>query len=77
MVRETGADVASTVFFDKGEIEIKNGAAEKPTAYLAASFDELSEEQAKALFDSAFVPLVVVAGAVAEYAQGVSDLVDA
>ena len=42
-----------------------------------SSFDELSEEQAKALFDSAFVPLVVVAGAVAEYAQGVSDLVDA
>ena len=43
VVRETGADVASTVFFNKGEIEIKDGAAEKPTAYLAASFDELSE----------------------------------
>ena len=39
--------------------------------------DELSEEQAKALFDFAFVPLVVVAGAVAEDAQGISDLLDA
>lgn len=43
VVREIGADVTSTVFFNKGEIEIKDGAAEKPTAYLAASFDELSE----------------------------------
>ena len=30
------------------------------------SVDELSEEQAKALLDLAFVPLVVVAGAVTE-----------
>ena len=28
--------------------------------------NELAEEQAKALFDLAFVPLVVVAGAIAE-----------
>jgi putative sterol carrier protein len=43
VVRETGADVANTVFFNKGEIEIEDGAIPKPTASLAAGFDELSE----------------------------------
>ncbi len=43
MVRETGADVATTVFFDKGEIEIRDGAINKPSAHLAAGFDQLAE----------------------------------
>jgi putative sterol carrier protein len=43
VVRETGADVANTIFFDKGEIEIQDGAIAKPTAYVEAGFDELSE----------------------------------
>ncbi len=43
VVRETGADVASTIFFEKGEIEIQDGAVDRPSAYLAANFDELSE----------------------------------
>ena len=43
VVRETGADVANTVFFNKGEIEIEDGAIAKPTAYVEAGFDELSE----------------------------------
>lgn len=43
VVRETGADVAVTVFFDKGEIEIQDGAINKPSAYVAAGFDELAE----------------------------------
>jgi putative sterol carrier protein len=43
VVKETGADVFSTVFFNEGEIEIKDGSIEKPTARVAAGFDELSE----------------------------------
>ena len=43
VVRETGADVAATVFFDKGELEIQDGAVKKPSAYVAAGFDELAE----------------------------------
>ncbi len=43
VVRETGADVANTIFFNKGEIEIQDGAIAKPTAYVEAGFDELSE----------------------------------
>lgn len=43
VVRETGADVANTIFFNKGEIEIQDGAITKPTAYVEAGFDELSE----------------------------------
>ena len=43
VVRETGADVANTIFFNKGEIEIQDGAIAKPTAYVEADFDELSE----------------------------------
>ncbi len=43
VVRETGADVAVTVFFDKGEIEIEDGAIKKPSAHMAAGFDELAE----------------------------------
>jgi putative sterol carrier protein len=43
VVRETGADVANTVFFNRGEIAIEDGAIPKPTASLAAGFDELSE----------------------------------
>jgi len=43
VVRETAADVANTIFFNKGEIEIEDGAIPNPTASLAAGFDELSE----------------------------------
>lgn len=47
VVREKRADVAVTVFFNNGEIEIENGAIAKPTAYLAGGFDELSEVTSK------------------------------
>ncbi len=43
VVRETGADVATTVFFDKGKLAIQDGAVNKPSAYVAAGFDELAE----------------------------------
>lgn len=43
VVRETGADVAVTVFFLQGRFEIKNNAVKRPSAYLAASFEQLSE----------------------------------
>ena len=43
VVWETGAGVAVTVFFDKGEIGIQDGAVKKPSCRLAAGFDELAE----------------------------------
>jgi hypothetical protein len=43
VVRETGADVSNTVFFNNGQIEIEDGAVPNPTAALAAGFDEISE----------------------------------
>ena len=43
VVRETGANISTTVFFDKGEIEIQDGAITKPSAWVAAGFDELAE----------------------------------
>jgi putative sterol carrier protein len=43
VVRETGADVAVTVFFERGEFSIQDGAIDKPSASLAGGFDELSE----------------------------------
>jgi putative sterol carrier protein len=43
VVKETDADVDSTVIFDKGNISIQNGAIPKPTARVAANFDALSE----------------------------------
>jgi putative sterol carrier protein len=43
VVKETDADVDSTIIFDKGNISIQNGAISKPTARVAANFDALSE----------------------------------
>lgn len=43
VVRETGADVAVTVLFLQGRFEIKNEAMDRPSAYLAAGFEQLSE----------------------------------
>ncbi len=43
VVRETGADIVVTVFFDRGEIKIQDGAVKKPSAWLAAGFDKLAE----------------------------------
>jgi SCP-2 sterol transfer family len=43
VVRETGADVAATISFEGDDIFIQDGAIDRPSAYLAAGFDELSE----------------------------------
>lgn len=43
VVKETGADVSVTLFFDKGDLTIKDGANSHPSAHLAAGFEELSE----------------------------------
>jgi putative sterol carrier protein len=43
VVRETGADVAVTVLFLQGRFQIKNEVIDRPSAYLAASFEHLSE----------------------------------
>lgn len=43
VIRETGAGVAVTIFFEEGDIKIQDGAITNPSARLAAGFDELSE----------------------------------
>jgi SCP-2 sterol transfer family len=43
VVRETGADVAATISFEGDDIFIQDGVIDRPSAYLAAGFDELSE----------------------------------
>jgi putative sterol carrier protein len=43
VVRETGANVAVTIFFNNGDVRIQNGATDKPTAYVEGGFEELSE----------------------------------
>jgi putative sterol carrier protein len=43
VVKETGADVTVTIFFLQGRFQIKNDAVERPSAYLAAGFEQLSE----------------------------------
>jgi putative sterol carrier protein len=43
VVRETGADVTVTVWFHQGRFQIKNGAMDRPSAYLAAGFEQLAE----------------------------------
>ena len=43
VVRESGADIAVSGFFDTGEITIQDGAVKKPSAWVAAGFDELAE----------------------------------
>jgi putative sterol carrier protein len=42
VVRETGADVAVTIFLNKGDVQIQNDAIEKPSAYVAGGFEELA-----------------------------------
>jgi putative sterol carrier protein len=43
VVRETASNVAVTIFFNKGDVQIQNGAIEKPTAFVEGGFEELSE----------------------------------
>ena len=43
VVRETGASVAVTIFFNNGDVRIQNGATDKRTAYVEGGFEELSE----------------------------------
>jgi putative sterol carrier protein len=43
VVRETGADVAVTILFDKGDVWIQNGAIDKPSAYVEGGFEELAD----------------------------------
>ena len=43
VVRETGADVAVTIFFEGDDIFIQDGAIDRPNAYLSAGFDQISE----------------------------------
>lgn len=43
VVRETDADVAITISFNKGDVQIQDGAIDKPTASVEGRFEELSE----------------------------------
>ena len=43
VVRETDADVAITISFNKGDEQIQDGAIDKPTASVESRFEELSE----------------------------------
>jgi putative sterol carrier protein len=43
VMKETGANVAVTIYFDRGEIRIEDGGIPRPSARLAAGFDELAE----------------------------------
>jgi putative sterol carrier protein len=43
VVTEKDADVTVTLIFKQGELQIRNGAVEKPSATLAGGFEELSE----------------------------------
>jgi putative sterol carrier protein len=43
VVRETGADVAVTILFDKGDVQVQNGAIDKPSAYVEGGFEELAD----------------------------------
>ena len=43
MVTEKDSDVSVTLYFHKGELAIRNGAVDRPSAALSGGFDELSE----------------------------------
>jgi len=43
VVRERDSNVAVSIFFNSGEVQIQNGAVDKPTAYVEGGFEELSE----------------------------------
>lgn len=43
VVREPTTGVSATVFFNRGVIDIQNGAIAKPSALLEAGFEELAE----------------------------------
>jgi len=43
VVREEATDVAVTIFFSKGDVEIQNSAIDKPSAYVKAGFEELAD----------------------------------
>jgi putative sterol carrier protein len=43
VVKETRADVSVTLFFDKGDLRIKEGDGSRPSAHLEAGFEELAE----------------------------------
>jgi putative sterol carrier protein len=42
VVRETASNVAVSIFFNKGDVQIQNGAIDKPTAFVEGGFEELS-----------------------------------
>ncbi|MDH4265235.1 MAG: SCP2 sterol-binding domain-containing protein [Deltaproteobacteria bacterium] len=43
VVREKESSVAVTISFNHGEVQIQNGAIDKPTAFVEGGFEELSE----------------------------------
>jgi hypothetical protein len=43
VMKDPGTGVAATVLFNKGEIEIRNGALARPSAFVEAGFDALAE----------------------------------
>jgi putative sterol carrier protein len=43
VVREGDSNVAVSILFNKGEVQIQNGAIDKPTAFVEGGFEELSE----------------------------------
>ena len=43
VVRETGANVVVTISFNEGEVQIQNGAVDRPTAYVEGGFEELAD----------------------------------
>ncbi len=43
VMKDPGTGVAATVLFNRGEIEIRNGALAGPSAFVEAGFDELAE----------------------------------
>ena len=43
VVRETGADVAVTIFLDEGDVRIQSGAIDRPSAYVEGGFEELAD----------------------------------
>jgi putative sterol carrier protein len=43
VMKDPGTGVTATVFFNKGEISIQNGAVARPSAFVEAGFDALGE----------------------------------
>ena len=43
VIKETDSHVAVTISFNSGDVQIREGAMEKPTAHIEGRFEELSE----------------------------------